>query len=331
MLLAGAAQMARWCGPNAQPARSPGLSLAAFLAAACEGGSRSLALLADSRHQSLARWAKDLVHTCLGLEVRFPVVSLRSPSSPKPEACLYLRVTGEWDAKTTGWAGAGSPVLVMQVGDDLRSLGAAVFRWQMGVACAAQLLGSTPIRSQRRRWASAKLERAVESYRRTGKLPAPRGRELAGGITVWPDKRWGRIPEVSSMEQVAEALLAAVGEVDDVRLSLYPERARGSRGQTARIQSALTGRSVAASDSARVGSRSAEASQATLQVVLQPRRDQPIPGLDISYGALNQLLAWAEFEELKSRKAPAWGIRLPSGIQLKHLADALSAATPRSG
>ena len=331
MLLAGAAQMARGCGPNAQPARSPGLSLAAFLAAACEDGSRSLALLADSRHLSLARWAEDMVRTCLGLEVRFPVDTLGGRRPPKPEAYIYLRLAGEWDERVKGQAGAGSPVLVMQVGDDLRSLGAAVFRWQMGVACAAQLLGSSPFRSRRRRWALDKLDRALESYRRSGKLPAPRGRELAGGITVWPDKRWGRIPEASSIEQVAEALLAAVSEVDDLRLSLYPEGARGSRGQTARIQSTITGRSMAASHSEQDGSRSAAASQATLQVVLQPRRDQPIPGLDLSYGALNQLLAWAEFEELQSRKAPTWGIRLPSGIQLKHLADALSAATPRSG
>jgi len=331
MLLAGAAQMARWSGPNAQPARSPGLSLAAFLAAAWEDASRSLALLADPRHQSLASWATEMVHACLGLEVRFPVVTLRGPSSPNPEACIYLRVTGEWDERIKGWAGAGSPVLVMQVGDDLRSLGAAIFRWQMGVACAAHLLGSTAFRSQRRRWALDKLERAVESYRRSGKLVAPRGRDLDGGITVWPDKRWGRLPEASSMEQVALALLAAVGRVNDLRLSLYPERARGSRGQTARIQSALTGRTMAATDSEQEGSRPAGASQATLQIVLQPQGDQPIPGLDISYGALNQLLAWAEFEELQSRKAPAWGIRLPPGIQLKHLADALSAATSRSG
>jgi hypothetical protein len=331
MLLAGAAQMARWCGPNAQPARSPGLSLAAFLAAACEDGSRSLALLADSRHQSLARWVADMVDACLGLELRFPVVTLRGPRSPKPEACIYLRLAGEWDERTKGWAGEGSPVLVMQVGDDLRSLGAAIFRWQMGVACAAQLLGSSPFRGRRRRWALDKLDRALESYRRSGKLPASRGRDLAGGITVWPDKRWGRLPEASSMEQVAQALLAAVGPVDDLRLSLYPEGARGSRGQTARIQSALTGRSIAATDPEQEGSRPVGASQATLQVVLQPQRDQPIPGLDISYGALNQLLAWAEFEELQSRKAPAWGIRLPPGIQFRHLADALSAATSRSG
>ena len=319
VLLVGAAQMARWSGPNAQPARSPGLSLAGILAAACEDGSRSVALLADSRHLSLAHWAEDIVRTCLGLEVRFPVDTLGGRRPPKPEAYIYLRLAGEWDERMKGQTGAGSPVLVMQVGDDLRSLGAAIFRWQMGVACAAHLLGRSPFRSQRRRWALAKLDRALESYRRSGKLPAPRGRELAGGITVWPDKRWGRLPEASSIEQVAEALLGAVGEVDDLRVSLYPEGARGSRGQTARIQSTITGRSMAASG------------QATLQVVLQPRRDQPIPGLDFSYGALNQLLAWAEFEELQSRKAQAWGIRLPSGIQLKHLADALSAATPRSG
>jgi hypothetical protein len=331
MLLAGAAQMARWSGPNAQPARSPGLSLAAFLAAACEDGSHSLALLADSWHQSLARWAKDMVRTCLGLEVRFPIVTLRGPHSPKPEACIYLRRAGEWDERIKGWAGAGSPLLVMQVGDDPRSLGGAIFRWQVGVACAAHLLGCSPFRSQRRRWALAKLERAVESYRRSGKLPASRGRDLAGGITVWPDKRWGRLPEASSMEQVAQALLAAVGPVDDLRLSLYPEGARGSRGQRARIQSALPRRSIAVSEPEQEGSRATESSQATLQVVLQSPRDQPIPGLDISYGALNQLLAWAEFEELQSRKAPAWGIRLPPGIQLKHLADALSAAASRSG
>ena len=272
-----------------------------------------------------------MVRTSLGLEVRIPVGTLGGRRPPKPEAYIYLRLTGELDETMKGLTGAGSPVLVMQVGDDLRSLGAAVFRWQMGVACAAQLLGSSPFRSRRRRWALDKLDRALESYRRSGKLPAPRGQELAGGITVWPDKRWGRLPEASSLEQVAEALLAAVGEVDDLRLSLYPEGARGSRGQTARIQSALAGRSMAASDLEQDDRRSAESGQATLQVVLQPRRDQPIPGLDLSYGALNQLLAWAEFEELQSRKAPAWGIRLPSGMQLKHLADALSAATPRSG
>jgi len=329
MLLAGAAQMARWSGPNAQPARSPGLSLAAFLAAACEKGSTSLALLADARHESLARWVADMVRTCLGLEVRFSVVTSRNPRSPKPEACIYIRLAGEWDERMKGWAGAGSPVLVMQVGDDLRSLGAAVFRWQTGVACAAHLQGRSPFRSQRRRWAIDKLERALQSYRRSGKPAAPRGRDLAGGITVWPDKRWGKLPEASTMEQVAQALLAAVGAVDDLGLSLYPEGARGSRGQTARIQSALTGRSVADSESELEGGRPKEARQATLQVVLQPARDQPIPGLDIGYGALNQLLAWAEFEELQSRKAPAWGIRLPSGIRLKDLADTLSAVTSR--
>jgi hypothetical protein len=331
VLLAGAAQMARWSGPNAQPARSPGLSLAAFLTSACENGSSMMALLADPQHESLAGWVADMVRTCLGFEIHVSVGSARTARSTSPDARLYLRLTGEWDEAVRGWVDQGRPVLVMQVGDDLRSLGAAVFRWQMGVASAAHRLGRSPFRSQRRRWALDKLERAVESYRRSGKLAAPRGRDLAGGITVWPDKRWGRLPDPSSMEQVAQALLAAIGAVDHLRLSLYPEGARGSREQTARIRAMLTRRSAVVPDSGIEDGREVAHSQATLQVVLQPRRDQPIPGLEISYGALNQLLAWAEFEELQSRKAPAWGIRLSPGAHLKHLADALAAATPRSG
>jgi len=331
LLIAGAAQMARWSGPNAQPARSPGLSLAAFLASASGNGSSLMTMLADSQHEFLARWVADMVRTCLHLEVQVLVSPARTRRFASPDARLYLRLTGDWDEAVRGWVGQGRPVLVMQVGDGLRSLGAAIFRWQMGVACAAHLMGRSPFRSQRRRWALDKLERSVESYRRSGKLAAPRGRDLAGGITVWPDKRWGRLPEPSSMEQVAQALLAAVGAVDELRLSLYPEGARGSREQTARIQAALTRRSAVDLDSGREDGREVGPKQATLQIVLQPQRDQPIPGLEISYGALNQLLAWAEFEELQSRKAPACGIRLPPGVDLKHLADALSAANSRSG
>jgi hypothetical protein len=290
-----------------------------------------MTLLADSKHESLARWVADMVRTCLGFEIHVSVGPARSRRSAGPDARLYLRLAGEWDEAVRGWVGQGRPVLVMQVGDDPRSMGAAVFRWQMGVASAAHRLGRSPFRTQRRRWALDKLERAVESYRRSGKLAAPRGRSLVGGITVWPDKRWGRLPDPSSMEQVAQALLAAVGAVDDLQLSLYPQGARGSREQTARIQAVLTRRSAVEVDSGSEDGRQVGPRQATLQVVLQPQRDQPIPGLDIGYGALNQLLAWAEFEELQSRKAPAWGIRLPLGVHLKHLADALSAANFRSG
>jgi hypothetical protein len=49
----------------------------------------------------------------------------------------------------------------------------------------------------------------------------------------------------------------------------------------------------------------------------------------VSYAALNQLLAAAEFEALQASDLPAMGILIPPEVGLRRLAAALAAAASR--
>jgi transaldolase/glucose-6-phosphate isomerase len=322
-VLAGAGEMAHRSGPGVAAPRSPALSLAAYLVAAGEIGSDRLEVLADPPLLELAGWFEGLVRGSLGLKLAVTGQDGRPPSNAV--ACVYLRGGGERDGVVRQRVDEGTPVLVIQVRPDLGGLGAAVFRCQFAAAAAAHTLGRDPFRSGQRRWELGKSESWVEDSRRHGDLDTPHGHRLASGITVWPEKRWGKLPDDATLEQVATSLLSAAGTLGEWVLSSYPEGGPESRTQAERILTAL-----------RAANRDQPAHVSTtepgvLQVVMAPHQDELIPGLDLTYSTVNRLLARAEFEALQGDKALAWGILLPAEIELKQLADALAAAAGRVG
>jgi transaldolase/glucose-6-phosphate isomerase len=315
-LLAGANQAARASGPNVAPARSPGLSLAAFLVAAADGR-RTVEVLADTPLGELAQWIKTLSGLTLGLKLRVQKGPPRSRRSARPR--LYLRLSGGWDDSVRSRVARGAPVLVLQVGQGLAGLGSVLMRWQLGVAWAAHLLRLNPFARFERTWDLDHLGRSLARYTRRADAPIPRSRALAGGLMVWPARRWIGLAETAGLEQLAAAALEWADQQGGVRLSLYPVRESRELG---RIETILNRNSGANPP------RSA-LHPATLQLVLKPRQDPQIPGFDVSYAALNQLLAAAEFEALQASDLPAMGILIPPEVGLRRLAAALAAAASR--
>ncbi len=280
-ILAGGAEMATRCGPDAEGTASPAAMLAATLGAGVRTGHDKLTI---STWGPFGDWVEQLVAESTGKHGTGILPVVREPfAAPDHYGTDRLFVDYRPEDPFTALAAAGHPTLDLGR-EDLTSggagLGREVVRWEIAIALAGALLGINPFDQP-----------DVEAAKQAA------GRVLDEGLPELP------------VSPVADAL-AAVGPGDYVAIQAFvdPDSADLAPFQAARLR--IRDRFRVATTLA-VGPRYLHStgqlhkggppSGVFLQVLDADGPDVEIPGRSFTFGDLVRAQAAGDFEALRAR------------------------------
>ncbi|MDP8969146.1 MAG: glucose-6-phosphate isomerase [Actinomycetota bacterium] len=162
--------MLRRCVTTADPADSPAVQLAAFMAGLAREGRDKLTVLAPTELATLGDWIEQLVAESTG-KLGTGIVPIVGEPIGMPEvygddrAFVSLRLGADEVLGVDDLAAAGLPMLRLDV-DERLDLGAEFVRWELATALAGVLLGINPFDepnvAESKEYTSAVLEEIVD-------------------------------------------------------------------------------------------------------------------------------------------------------------------------
>ncbi len=320
-LLDRAAWMAAQCAATVPAGRSQGLALGAVLGEAALQGRDKLTFLADPPVESFGAWLEQLIAESTGKEGRGIVpVELEPPQPAKKYApdrlFVYLRMTGEQDARVEQLRGAGHPALVFpfQAPEDL---GAEFFRWEFAVAAAGHILGMNCFDQPDVQDAKDRTIAKVAVFQRT--------RALNDGEPVW-EGPGGRVygwdfPGLNTardLPDVVRAFVAQAREHETIAIDAFfprnPRVLKKLQTLRARILKA-SGRATTLGFGPRYLHSSGQLQKGgpnglILLITQRPPTDLEIPGQQMMFGTLLRAQALGDLEALLGRGKHAVRIHL---------------------
>jgi transaldolase / glucose-6-phosphate isomerase len=173
-LLDRAQWMQGHCGRDMPAARSPGITLGAFLGEAALAGRDKLTVVADTSVRPLANWLEQLVAESSGKDgkgiVPVPLEPLDAPEVYQDDRVfVYLRRTGELDAGIQALSHAGFPCVILGLGDQY-DVGAEFVRWEIAVAVACHILGVNAFDQPDVQQSKDRTKAEIEQFRKSGNL-----------------------------------------------------------------------------------------------------------------------------------------------------------------
>ncbi len=287
------------CAPNHRGVENRGLYLGGFLTIAAQQGRWRLGLLTDPEAEPFADWLADSLQRT-GLGERVAVLrQVPVENGSEDRVLVYLRNTGELDRRFSSWVESGIPSLLIDM--DL-GFGGEVVRWQMGVAVAAYALGlelQPPGIEQR---AAERFGRELQRSSRSGRAPWLKPDASLPGGRVWWTISEPQAKTADKLQTFAQALGQRLDTAGMLNLTLLRRRSRRLRRTLSDLGQALAGRGV----DLRVGWGDSLMSsgpidrQVSVLLCEQPKRDEPIPGQERSFGELQLMQGLAMFAELSA-------------------------------
>jgi glucose-6-phosphate isomerase len=174
-ILDSALQMMKACGPDADPARNPGLSLGLAMGRAALGGRDKVTLILDPKLTAFGLWIEQLLAESTGKEGKGLVPVAGEPLSG-PEKYgndrffVSTALGGNHPGELTALERAGHPVIRIDM-NGLDALGGEYFRWEFATAAAGAVLGIDPFDQPNVKEAKDRTAALLEKLKKDGRLP----------------------------------------------------------------------------------------------------------------------------------------------------------------
>jgi transaldolase/glucose-6-phosphate isomerase len=339
-LLAGAAEMARRCGPAVEAARNPGLHLGAFLALAAERGRTRLTFFADDALEPLEDWIEQLIAESSGKEGKGILPITAEPpglaeSYGRDRAFAYLRSAGKHDALVAALARAGHPVAVIDVHAGETGLGEEFFRWEFATAVACHRLGVNAFDQPDVQRAKDRTSELLKVYRRQGSLPTPSVLWQEQGVVL--EGREGALPGLTAgdLASASAAILSQLHEGDALCFLAYLPADESTDAELRRLRAAIReGRRAASSHG--FGPRYLHSTgqihkggpNDIVLVLLTADRSVGVgvPGMGVTFNLLQRAQAIGDLQALLSLGRRAFGFHFDSADRLPAWFDGFYAA-----
>jgi transaldolase/glucose-6-phosphate isomerase len=336
-LLARAERMARACGSDSPPERSPGVALGLALGALAQRGRDKLTLVASPGLASLGAWLEQLVAESLGKLGR-GIVPVDGEPLAAPDrygddrAFVYVRLASapapEQDAGVEALARAGQPVLRIDV-ESPAELGAEFFRWEIATAVAGARLGVNPFDQPDVEAAKVAARRLTARYEESGTLPEGEALVREGALEAHADARNAAALDATTLRRLVASHLARLRPGDYFAVNAFVERSEAAERELAGLRRAVRDASRAAT-AVGFGPRFLHSTGQLhkggpntgvfLELTAHDPRDLDVPGRKIRFGALKDAQALGDFEVLCERRRRALRLHVADGDALAGLA-----------
>lgn len=337
-LLRGARRMAHACGPNAVPARNPGLFLGAVLAAATDVGRDKLTIIADVGLEPLAGWIEGLIAESSGKDGKgiLPVIGEPPGAAHAYEddrLLVYLRLDGEHDSRLHDWIRGGVPVAILEVPPGVLGLGESFFQWEMAAAAVCHLLGVNAFNQPNVQQARGRTEALLKAYRKRGTLPEQKALWRSEGISLWAGEATPHPPSPVSLEGLASHVLSQVGDGESLAILAYlPPNPAMERRVNALRRSIRDRIGVATTfgygpsylhgtGQLHLGGRG---TTVFFLVAADTDDDLEIPEMGPTLGVLERAQALGDFQSLDALGRRVFGLRLESARRFREVIEAFS-------
>ncbi|MFN0242181.1 MAG: bifunctional transaldolase/phosoglucose isomerase [Planctomycetota bacterium] len=344
-----AADMARAC-ENGDPRANPAVALGAILGAAAKSGRDKLTLVLSPAVSSFGAWLEQLIAESTGKQGRAIIpIDLEPPGAPESygsdRVFVYVRhaatATSAQDSGLAALERAGHPVVRLDV-DDVLTLGAEIFRFEVATAVAGAVLGIHPF-DQPDVEASKVATRALTTeYETKGALPAEKPFFEEAGIQLFGDARTAASLSKSAGKDASlaghlRALFGQTKKGDYLALLAYLDMNASHTAELQEMRRELR-------DALRVATclgfgprflhstgqayKGGPNSGVFLQLTCTDALELPVPGKKYTFAVVKAAQARGDFQVLVERGRRALRVHLPSDTKsaLARLHTALRAA-----
>jgi hypothetical protein len=281
-----------------------------------------LSLAADPEFESLAEWLAEQIRARIRLpvEVGIPDHSAR--------AMVYLRVNGKLDGEVGKWIAARVPVAILEIENGMRGIGAEAVRWEMATGIAAHLLKDKWYAAKHLSPATERLSKMVRRFEKKGDFGISKPQWDSVEAAMWWSLK-GSIPE--ELNGAADSMLDRLEAGSPLYLGIYSKRSSAIERELTQLKKSLASlRGIDCVSAFGALPRADLQWGLTLLIGVEPAQDEEIPGLDMTYGALQQAAMLAEYEQLRKSGAQVCAIRLKSHFTLSQWLGELRGASERS-
>lgn len=336
-ILEGGQAMAAACGPSVPPEQNPGLRLGALLGASYRLGRDKITLLTSAELDSFADWVEQLLAESTGKQGKGLVPVVREPLG-EPEVYgddrlfVHIHLSGDEQcgALISELAAAGHPVIDIVL-SEANSIGQEMYRWELGNAVVAALMGINPFDEPNVQESKDKTRQVLGEYAQVGHLP-----QFTPDVVEDPLRFYGAVVAHSA----AEALRQLFGQAepgDYVAIMAYlPHTAH-----TEQVLAAMRGEirdALKAPATLGYGPRFLHSTGQLhkggpntgllIQLVAEAGSAVPIPGKEYDFATLKEAQALGDFAVLQQRGRRVLRIELGRDIDrgLATLAEVISEA-----
>ncbi|RMG97740.1 MAG: hypothetical protein D6705_08030 [Deltaproteobacteria bacterium] len=331
-LLDAAAPMEAACRVGKVSA-NPGADLGAVLAAAEAAERRYLTILPDEPWRPLCAWIEQLVAESTGKAGRglLPLWDEPQGEAILGEDRLVVRLVGErpsevQDALAAEARAAGTPVVTIRAGAAQERVLAEVVRWQVAVATCGHLMEIDPFDQPDVEATKAATRRMLE-----GEVLRPEpdfvgdGFEVRGDVPAAAPRLVGALATLAGAVRRGDylAVLAYLPPTAELADALGRLRAEFRAARGIAVAGGWGPRYLHASGQFHKGG---PACGAFLVLTHQAGEDVPVPGRDVTFGAVERAQAAADAAVLRERGRPVLEIEIQAGEDLIEAVGRLAAA-----
>ncbi len=333
----GALQMSAVCQPGSSAVHNPGLFLGAVMGAAARNGRDKLTLIADPGWEAFCDWVEQLVAESSGKGGKgiLPVVA-EPPESARVYAddrlLVYLRSEGKYDRRLRGWVRGNVPVVVLELQNDVGSLGSAFFQWEIATAVACHLIDVNAFDQPDVQRAKDRTMDLLKTYKRKGALPQPKTLWSEDGISLWGSGDDPYDADADSLEALLRSIFVDREDLSYLAFLLYLHQGSVSMKQLERVRRAILKRLGVASTvgfgprylhSTGQYHKGGPDTGLFVLVASDPVRDVAVDSEAKSFSVLERAQAIGDFQALLSLNRRAYGLHLDSPRRFKDLSNAI--------
>lgn len=320
--LQDAGAMAHACGPQAEPAQNPGVSLGITIGVLANAGRDKLTLIASPSIASFGAWIEQLVAESTGKDGRgiIPIADepLGDPSVYGADRLfVYLRDTlhpePAQDRDVDALEAAGHPVVRIAVASP-RRLAQEFFRFEMATAVAGAILGINPFDQPDVEASKIATRAMTEAFEKTGILPAEPPVFDADGIALHTDaanaESLRTLGAGSSLQSWFRAHFARRAAGDYVALLAYLDATEARLQALHTMRATIRDRTQLATclqfgprflHSTGQAYKGGPNSGLFVQLTAEPAADVTIPGRAATFGVIEAAQAAGDFGVLAER------------------------------
>ncbi|MEJ2551785.1 MAG: bifunctional transaldolase/phosoglucose isomerase [Anaerolineales bacterium] len=329
----GALEMSAACQPGSSAVHNPGLFLGAVMGAAARSGRDKLTLIADPGWEAFCDWVEQLVAESSGKDSKgiLPVVGEPPESAgayTDDRLLVYLRSEGKYDRRLRGWVRGKLPVVVLELGNDARSLGGAFFQWEVATSVSCHLIGVNAFDQPNVQRAKDSTMDLLKTFKRKGTLPQPRILWRGDGISLWGSGDDPFDAEADSLETLLRSIFVDREGLSYLAFLLYLHQGSVSMKILERVRRAIL-KQLGIASTVGFGPRYLHSTGQYhkggpntgffLLVASDPVKDVTVESEAKSFAILERAQAIGDFQALLSLNRRAYGLHLDSPRCFKDL------------
>jgi transaldolase / glucose-6-phosphate isomerase len=326
-----ATRMVNNCCESIPAEMNPGLVLGAILGQMALDGREKLTLLSDHEFAPLGTWLEQLIAESSGKIGRGIVVvegeDVRNPKDYKDDRLfVYLRTSGNLDAKVKGLLENGHPVITLEISDPY-DLAAEFYRWEIAIATACSVIGVNAFDQPDVQLSKDITKKKVGHYALSNQLDEGSPAWIGEQAKVFsPSEIAG-----SNLRDILNRFLSSSGKYDYIGINAYLPRNKETVELLYKLRTAI-GRLTGCATTVGFGPRflhstgqlqkGGENNGLFIQITSDPELDLEIPTQNMTFGILERAQALGDYESLVERERRIIRINFSSLAGLKTLVEA---------